>query len=103
MSNFYAFLHQPNGCDYTIGCGISFQRLNATTREAALTELREMVLQCSGEYALDDAKLFEVASAETMPIEQWYREHDEAERQVRDADRDRREREDYERLRQKYG
>lgn len=38
--NYFLYRKQYNeGCDYTIGCGMSFKKLNATTKEKAIKEI----------------------------------------------------------------
>jgi hypothetical protein len=62
---FIAYLHQPGGCDYTIGCGNKLVSLTAKTVEEARKELSDLIKEnYTGDIALDEVFLY---SAE--PIE----------------------------------
>lgn len=39
MSKFYVLKQQDGGCDYTIGCGISFDELKAKNKKEAIEEV----------------------------------------------------------------
>ena len=96
---FVALLEQPGGCDYTIGCGLQLIELESQTREAAVQELRALVLE---EYTrelgqeLSLVTLYEVSAKIDMPVGSWYSEQ-------KPTDAEQAERELYERLRMRFG
>lgn len=61
MSTFYAYYTGPGGCDYTIGCNNSLQKLGATNKHDAEKEIQEAYSHM-GEYGIDNVQLLEVKS-----------------------------------------
>jgi hypothetical protein len=60
MSTFYVYYTGPGGCDYTIGCNNSLQKLKATNKTDAEKEIQEEYIHM-GEYGIDRVQLLEVA------------------------------------------
>ena len=124
MSLYMALLVQrAEGCDYAIDCGKKLIQLQAKSRENALTELKTLIVgrpelydpeysdfysdELEGEYwhseyRLKQCVLFEVKNAEDISINTWYEEAERIIQNKLDEDKEQRDREEYERLRQKY-
>jgi hypothetical protein len=111
---FIAHVKQHGGCDYTIACGETVWWLKADTHEAAIEELKDIIIgkmelpDCSyfegfwGEQALSNVTLFEISGEEIIPIAKWYKEAlkcaEEAKAKLGEKD----ERAELERLKKKY-
>lgn len=114
--NFLVRVHQPNGCDYTIECGTQTFWLKADSMEAAIDELRGMVVGVDeddprydtvgsgyqGEYRLNQVEIFEVGEHHVCPVEDWYaaRQYELQMKQIREHVDE--ERQQYLRLKAKY-
>ncbi len=59
---------QANGCDYTIGCGIRLQKLEATTLEEAVKLAEENMNVDINDYKIVEAQILEVNSIHTIDI-----------------------------------
>ena len=108
---FMAYVKQNGGCDYTIACGETIWRLKASTREAAIKELKDKIIgkmempDCKyfeGCWDISSATLFEFSGEEIIPVYKWY---DEALKRVEEAKanlEEKDERAELERLKKKY-
>ncbi len=83
--SYVALIRQAaEGCDYTIGCGLNWLMLKATTREAAIAKLHELIIgkpdgdDYDGGYRGDDTlsnvTLLDVSEIVIIPVEKWYAE-----------------------------
>lgn len=100
---FIAYVNQTNnGCDYTIGCGKILWELKAVTQNGAFEELKRLISnEETGELEQDEWDcpfykeiiLFEVSKQIQIPLDSWYLESKEKEKN---------ERIEYERLKAKY-
>ena len=112
---FIAHVKQNGGCDYTIACGETIWRLEANTREAAIEELKEPIIGkmelpdceysegCWAEQRLNNATLFEISGETIVPVEKWYTEALKRAEETRNNLEEKDEREEFERLKKKYG
>ena len=113
-----ALLEGENGCDYSIGCGMRWVELKATGGYAeAQKELRDLVIgNPSGEYncgfdgefanrerRLTRATLINFTTLVSVPLERWYAEMEDGKRRREKDEQDASEREEYERLKAKFG
>lgn len=112
---FIAYVKQKGeGCDYTIACGETLWYLRAKTREEAIEELKNRAIgkmglpeceYCDGYWSdntLASIMLFEVSSEMLIPIDTWYAnalEHAEA---AKAEIKEEAERNELERLKEKY-
>lgn len=101
---FIALVKQEGeGCDYTIACGQTWLYLDATTREAAIDELKRTIAESfAGEHLLEKAILLSVEAEENMPVDLWYVELAQQKALDRQQAEERRERAEFERLRAKF-
>lgn len=100
-------MRQDNGCDYTIGCGIALEQLEADNREAAIAIAFEKMAVDYGDspYISDKinrAELYEIGVKITVPLAE-YRQGLEDQELVRQLEARRAsERTEYLRLKAKY-
>jgi division protein CdvB (Snf7/Vps24/ESCRT-III family) len=93
---FIAYLSQwGEGCDYTIACGKKLVQLKATTYDAALDELDELIRD---EYGYEDRRLeyvtlYEVTNKTSYDVDELYAQIDEEEA-VKEAEKAQRKAED---------
>lgn len=100
---FFAYLHQPGGCDYTIGCGNLLVKLEADTIESAKKELIDTIKESyTGDYALEEVTFI---SGETIPfdVSSVYEELESEKEEQKRVNDEQHEREEFERLKKKYG
>jgi len=109
MAKFIAIHRQHGGCDYTIGCGISVDVIDADTLEAAHQQIIDEYANCEDcgdEIAgsVNSVELHRLAEGSRLiNNHEWLRVREEHKR-IRDQERtEKKEREDFERLRGKYG
>jgi hypothetical protein len=58
--NYYAYLHQEGGCDYTIGCGNLLVKITAKDRAEAGEKLKQLIAsEYTGERQLSRVILIE--------------------------------------------
>lgn len=113
---FIAYVEQAaEGCDYTIGCGRTLWRLEATSKAEAVEELREEVLgewrQEIGDFqgghwfesTLAELRLFEIVDEKAIPLDKWYTEARELISNAAKQSKEKEEKEQWERLKRKYG
>lgn len=103
MTVFYAYVRQGEGCDYTIACGETLWPLDAKSKEAAIEKLKACILTYRRGNEIEAADLLEIANYESMPVDQWYTEQETAEELEAKAKREAQERQEYERLKEKFG
>jgi hypothetical protein len=103
---FVAYLKQiGDGCDYTIGCGQKLIGLDAQTWAEARAEMRKLLADnySHDESRLETVTIYEVKTAERVPVDDWYAEIEDEEDQAQEArDKENRRRE-YERLKREFG
>lgn len=102
---FIALLKQAGeGCDYTIACGKTYVKLAATDWDSAMEEAKELVREnYTGDRALSDFALLDVAGAKEVDVDAWYAEFEEDERREREAKDATKDRAELERLAKKLG
>jgi len=107
------------GCDYTIGCGMTYFILEATTADEATTELIKRLsyedyesgdvdpaYHCEGgEQEISAWRLFEVNQEyDLLPIlHQWKKDFDAKENAIEKAEQEAKDRAKYEELKRKFG
>jgi len=106
MKTYKAHLCQAGeGCDYTIGCGHALIWLKASNLGEAIIELSKEIKErySSLESKIETAVIFEVTNEVEINVKDYYdqlqKERDEDDRLYREK----REREEFERLKQKFG
>ena len=99
---YLAYISQPHGCDYTIGCGHLLITLEAAEYDAAVAELRDRVRTYQGDEELESAILLHVTEETAMPVASWYQEQKKEQEQERQKKRDDADRELYEQLRKRF-
>lgn len=102
MSTFYAYYTGPGGCDYTIGCNNSLQKLKAIHKHDAEKEILEEYSHM-GEYGIDNIQLLEVKSVEDIDLSEIDRRLAEEKRQAEIRRVEAEERAQYEKLHAKFG
>jgi hypothetical protein len=93
------------GCDYTIGCGHSLQRLKAGSIDAARAEVEALIAEDYSSEMTEVAhvKILEVATVLELDVAAHYQALKEQQRVAEAARRLKSEREEFERLKQKFG
>lgn len=106
MKSFYAYYEGKGyGCDYTIGCNIRVDAIQAESVEDAIAEVKEKIEE-SPDYAeerIESVTIIEVASATKLDIEDFTRDIREQQVAEEQAKKEAEERAEYERLKQKFG
>lgn len=105
--NYYLVERQSGGCDYTIGCGIRVTKLNATSKSEAMEEAAENIGGAWGarhEYSIDSAQLLEVSEYFDLAdfLNQKAKERDAAEKAEAQAEQEKSERAEFDRLSRKF-
>ena len=106
MKKYKAHLCQHGeGCDYTIGCGHAVIDLKAQNIEDAKIELADRIRDSysSMETSLESAVIFEISDEFELNVTEYYKELERKRREEERAYREQKEREEFERLKQKYG
>ena len=67
MSTFYAYYTGPGGCDYTIGCNNSLQKLEALNKSDAEKEIQENYSHMN-HWGINEVQLLEVKSVEEIDL-----------------------------------
>jgi hypothetical protein len=113
--NYIAFVQQKSkGCDYTIGCGVALWGLKAASYEDAMAELYNKILVPEegedylpygpgSEEVLKSATLYEVSNAWEIPLKLWFEKAVNDKRSKEEIRKESDEREQYERLKKKFG
>lgn len=99
---YYAYFSGPGGCDYTIGCNISFQPLKATSLAEAEIETKEIYIGGS-EYGIDNVKIFVVQDIVSIDVSAIDAEMERAEKEKEAAEQQARDRAKYEELKKRFG
>ena len=100
-SKFIAVIHQSGGCDYTIACGTKVIELESTDIDSANTEISSIIEEeYPSDMGIESVVLYEVKSTHEIDIESIY---SEISNKNRLSDVDREEKEEYERLKRKFG
>jgi hypothetical protein len=100
-TKFIAILKQSGGCDYTIACGIQEYVLNSTNIEDAKIELSNVIVE---DYpVLESAEIYEVNSTYKIDLNNLYKIEDDKKKAYKNSEKERKEKEDFERLSKKYG
>lgn len=102
---FYAYIHQPGGCDYTIGCGNLLIELDGNNREEALADLKQKIREnYTGDRSLEYVKILEVSGKVFIPvIEDIYDEIEQERYNFEKKEKELKERQEFERLKAKFG
>jgi len=103
---YYAHLDQGGeGCDYTIGCGHKLQKLKATSLDAARTEVEALIDEDYSSEMTEVAhvKILEVATVLELDVAARYQAIKEKRLAAEEARRLKSEREEFYRLKQKFG
>jgi hypothetical protein len=105
MKTYKAYLKQgAEGCDYTIGCGQTLINIKTSSIEEAKQKLAEIIAEeYSGERELESAELFEVEQTFMMDTTSIYQEADEREETRKKNETTEKERQEFERLKAKFG
>jgi hypothetical protein len=102
-----AYLKQScEGCDYTIGCARTVVHIDdAVNMEDAKQKLTTIILEEYGsdEKTINSAELYEINEIFVMPVDEIYAKHDELRAQREQQKKEDAEREEFERLKQKFG
>lgn len=109
-TRYIAILHQAGeGCDYTIGCGLNVIELQSSNQMDAINELTRMIEgdedngSYTGERQLENVDLYEISREIEFNVEDVYNELNQHVEEERISDEETREKEEYQRLHQKYG
>lgn len=100
---YIAVLHQPGGCDYTIGCGIQVANLEAKTYGGALVEAGELLTEYTEERKLDSLTVYEVTRSMMLNTQGIYKKMRAEKAAAEVARRETIEREQLAKLQAKYG
>jgi len=106
MKIYKAYLRQSGeGCDYTIGCGRTVIHLNADSMEDAKQKLAETIKENYdySEGRLQSAELYEIGQVFQMDVQSLYQETADARAAEKQAEKDKKEKEEFERLKVKFG
>lgn len=103
---FMAFLTQPGGCDYTIGCGHAMIGLKGSNLQEALEDLKNIVKEkYTGERELSAITLIDGKTIyiDAEDLNDTIREEEKEEKRKKDIqDKEAHERAEYERLKKKF-
>jgi hypothetical protein len=104
MKKYKAYLKQSGeGCDYTIGCAQTVVGFLAENMESAHLRLKEIIMdEYTGERQLDSANIYEVTEEVSVNLETLYAEYNEMQRAAAQGYKLQKEREEYERLKNKF-
>lgn len=100
---YYAYLSGPDGCDYTVGCNIKLQKLNATSMIEAEAEVSEIYRTLNPEYGIDNVGIFEVNDFVPVDVSALNAEMEQAKKAKEEADALARDRAKFEELRKRFG
>ena len=105
MIKFKAYLQQDGGCDYTIGCGKLVIDIEANSLEDAKIKLFSIIFNeyNHDENRLANVELFELASTTVVDIKNLYKKLDEDKKEQVENLILMREKEEFERLKKKFG
>ncbi len=117
IMKYVALLDQgEGGCDYTIHCGRDWEFFEAQDDNAALAELRRIMFidpdeqgpedgdgPYTGEKKLEGVTLVCVSSMAEVNINDWYRQWDAEQARTAQTEKDDADRQQYERLKAKFG
>jgi hypothetical protein len=106
MKHFLVIYNQGGGCDYTIGCGIRTERIDATDMEAAKRLVYDQIQEehpSDSEMGIDTCVIFEVTDIFTVDVDSVYQKIDMEKIVLEQARKEAEEREEYKRLKAKFG
>lgn len=97
-----------DGCDYSIDCGIAYYFIEADSKEAALTMVREDLgdrglLSATSEKQLETAYLLPAAGIVEVPFAQWTEESESTKLAKETKEAEEKEHAEFERLGKKFG
>ena len=72
MSYYLAVLSEHEGCDYTIGCGITTEVLHADTETEAVEEVRVLLRKSYGHKELCDVSIYLVEGSVLFDVKEHY-------------------------------
>lgn len=102
------------GCEDSIACGESLIELKSTSYNDAIKELKKIIIGSwdadeedfedgyNEDQELDEVVLFKVEQAEKIPIQSWYKEVKEFEKLKQEEKQEKKDREQYEKLKAKF-
>lgn len=98
-------LQQSGGCDYTIGCGLVTESLDATSEAEAIAEVTEMIREnhSHAEGRIDSATLYAVVDVIRVDVKGIYQAIAAEQKAALAAEKERKERAEFDRLQKKYG
>jgi len=102
---YIAKLYQPGGCDYTIGCGYMIHEFEADNIEHATEVLKKWMDEAYGSQydEIDEVTLFEVSIKKEIPFDKWKQDRINFIQNELNLEKERKEKESYERLKRKFG
>lgn len=103
-SKFIAKIFQSGGCDYTIECGTKVIKLESTDIDDAIEEISSIISEeYTGDFKLSKATLYEIKSEQEINLKDIYDGVKKRKDDKTNAEKERKDREDFERLSKKYG
>jgi hypothetical protein len=100
--SFYAYLKQPGGCDYTIGCGNLLIGLNSENlKDAAIQLKQEIENNYTGDRRLESVELIEGKSIH-IDVQSIYDEIEEESTKNKQQEIEKQEKAEFERLKRKF-
>jgi hypothetical protein len=104
MPDYYALMvGEGEGCDYTIGCNKTFEKMKAHNEHDALKETEKLCEEYYGENGLASLLVLEVHKAHRIPVKDIYRKMAEEEKKSKEEEKEKEERKELERLKTKFG
>jgi hypothetical protein len=100
---FQAYLCQEGGCDYTIGCGNLLIQLSGETLPQAIEDLKEKIKEnYTGDRRLSSVTIIKGESV-NVDVDSIYEKIESDKRKQTEAETEASERQQYERLKKKFG
>lgn len=106
MKTYKAYIKERSeGCDYTIGCARTVLTIQAESIAEAKEKFSEQVREnySHRERRLKSAELFEVGESISVDMDELYKRIDDAAYNEQQQEKEKAEREEYERLKAKFG
>ena len=96
------------GCDYTIGCGMRFDVMEAESKEALIEEIifpdgRDECSAVEGDSELKELLVVEMDSVESVDLSKFKELVDDIKEERYRREKDEEDRKEYERLQEKFG
>jgi hypothetical protein len=100
---FLVVMHQEGGCDYTIECGTKTEKISADSTEAALKKAQEICSDHIGDYRLSAMSLYQISWSTEIPVDELYASIEEERKRWKQIEKENQEKQEYERLKKKFG